>query len=347
MTTPEHHESLLGALDRAGCRLVTVVGTAKNAGKTTALMALVEQAVTAGRSVGLLSFGRDGEAVDALTRNPKPRIIVPPGGYFATVPALAGIGGDIKLVDRTGFHTVAGEVCLYRNGAESRRVELLGVNRSVRAGSLVRRMAELCDLVLIDGALDRRSSAMPTLAEGVILATGAVSGATVDSVVEKTFSVIRHLAVPVADGKTIERIEKHLSGNSNGILNPDGGWHHLPSHPGFGNHGRVPDPGEILVCSGALTDRYAQYLFDGSQTGEFRILVKDGTRLFLSDLTWNRMERKGISLEAIDSLKLLAVTSNPSSPYSPSLDGALLLEALKSRLSGIPVLDIKRGQSSS
>ncbi len=75
---------LLNAVERLSPRTISVVGLAKNCGKTTALNHLVAGYRAAAVSVGATSAGRDGEAVDAITRKAKPSIELPPGTPVVT-----------------------------------------------------------------------------------------------------------------------------------------------------------------------------------------------------------------------------------------------------------------------
>ena len=63
--------AVLGGRDRGR---VSLVGLSKNAGKTVTLNRLIRAAAGLGIPLGLLSTGRDGEPVDAVTELPKPRI---------------------------------------------------------------------------------------------------------------------------------------------------------------------------------------------------------------------------------------------------------------------------------
>ena len=65
-------------------RSLAIAGTAKNAGKTTALNYLIDRFAQAGERIGVSSIGRDGEAVDQITNRPKPRIRPPVGALVAT-----------------------------------------------------------------------------------------------------------------------------------------------------------------------------------------------------------------------------------------------------------------------
>ena len=57
-------------------KTVSIVGMAKNAGKTTALNYLIEEAIDEGIVLGITSTGRDGESTDLVTGTDKPRVFL-------------------------------------------------------------------------------------------------------------------------------------------------------------------------------------------------------------------------------------------------------------------------------
>lgn len=58
---------------------ISIVGMAKNAGKTTALNYLIEEAMDEGLVLGVTSTGRDGEGTDLVTGTEKPRVFLDTG----------------------------------------------------------------------------------------------------------------------------------------------------------------------------------------------------------------------------------------------------------------------------
>ena len=55
-------------------KTLSIVGMAKNAGKTTALNYLIEEADDEGITLGITSTGRDGETQDLVTGTEKPKV---------------------------------------------------------------------------------------------------------------------------------------------------------------------------------------------------------------------------------------------------------------------------------
>src|SRR5262249_22255787 len=77
-------DALARPLLDAGARGSAFLGLAKNVGKPTALVATLASLHRRGIAVGATSAGRDGEAFDAITGEPKPRFRIWRGQFVAS-----------------------------------------------------------------------------------------------------------------------------------------------------------------------------------------------------------------------------------------------------------------------
>src|SRR5579859_7299313 len=101
---------------------LSLVGLAKNVGKTTAtnalLQALLDERLYDASELALTSLGLDGEAVDALTGLPKPRYIPLAGLLVATTGELLrqaeGEGARFERLQQLPGRTALGPVFLAR-----------------------------------------------------------------------------------------------------------------------------------------------------------------------------------------------------------------------------------------
>lgn len=104
--------------------------------------------------------------------------------------------------------------------------------------------------------------------------------------------------------------------------------------------GKVTETGEITIyVSGAVTGRFLENL-----RGKVRLVVRDFSRLFVSEQNYNCFIRNGGKVEVLQKAKLLAVCTNPVSPEGVSLDPLLLREQMQEALQ-LPVYDILRIKS--
>jgi hypothetical protein len=322
---------------------VAITGLAKNAGKTVTLNTLVREAAAKKIKPALVSYGRDGEETDILNRHEKPRIFIPPGTIFVTTDqALQKSSMGASLVSSTGFTTTLGEVNIYKsiNGGNA---ELVGIHTLSALQRVKELIGEQAELLLIDGALDRRSSAIPGLSQAMILATGAVIGNSEELVVKRTINEINKILLPeIADPLTREIISRSES-NKGGIISGNA-LTPFVSETSFDIidelKSTVIDYGKTIFLGGALTDSFAEGLCLAAGAKGCRIIVRDATKVFLNQRSMNLLKKHEIGLHVLSRMRLLAVTVNPLSPYGVKLDSDTLIKLLKERLENIPVYDL-------
>lgn len=132
---------------------VGFAGLAKNVGKTTALVSVLDSVRPLRRRIALTSIGYDGEDVDNITGLPKPKYFLQEGDLIAT--ARKCIIDGLKIVRKTGMFTPLGEVIVARLERDM-RVVLAGPNKLKDLELLLKMLFEEgADLVLVDGAINR------------------------------------------------------------------------------------------------------------------------------------------------------------------------------------------------
>lgn len=301
---------------------VCLAGMCKNAGKTTALNALIRGAKMRGVSLALTSIGRDGEREDLVTGTYKPPIYVTGGTLFATSRGLLQkCDATSEILSLTGIHTPLGEVVILRALSDG-FVELAGPSMSSQIVTLTGELRGLgAEKVLIDGALFRRSLCAPEAAEGVILSTGASFGANMERTVADTAFVAELLTLP-----------------------PSGPWPDLGGHR-FAREDLLDDfsaalegDGEALYATGAFTDAMASALLRRKDIPR-EIHVEDGTRLLLSRESYEKLRTRGVSFRVRRQNQLVAVTVNPFSAYGTPYDPAAFQQLMASRVTE-PVIDV-------
>lgn len=151
---------------------VGIVGTAKNTGKTTTTISLLNSYYDRDIPVGITSIGYDGETTDNVTGLPKPRLFVRRGVLVVTAEKCLESGSAfLRVLDRLGLDTPLGRLVCGRVEREG-LVVLAGPNRRKNVREIIDHLrARGAELVIVDGALNR----IVPLAEtgGLVLATGA------------------------------------------------------------------------------------------------------------------------------------------------------------------------------
>ncbi len=320
----------------AATRRLALVGLAKNTGKTETLAAILAEHAVAGRRVGVTSIGRDGEERDVIDgRIVKPRIRLVRGSLVATTDALlhASMIPHERLL-RTGVRTPLGEVIvgeLHEQGT----IEVAGPSAAADVQAVSEAMAELgAEQVLIDGAIDRRAASSPAVADGLVMATGAVLSEDIEQVVALTTAAVELVRLPQA---------RTLPGEEGKRIVPARQLVLSGEPPEIAELLRTRAQESTLVVHGALGERFLQGLLDARRERagrELRIVVGDPTKVFLSGRAPSWYRRQGIAIEVLRTIELKAITVNPVAPQSHHFDSERLRALIEEAVGDVPVFDV-------
>jgi hypothetical protein len=337
----------------ASSRRLALVGLAKNTGKTEALAALLRELDAQGRRVGVTSVGRDGEERDVIdSRIEKPRVVLSAGSLVATTDGLlraSAIPHEV-LVD-IGVRTPLGRVLLARlEGAGAIEVAGPSAAADVRAVSDAM-LARGAEQVLIDGAIDRRAAASPAVADGLIIATGAVLDHDIDEVVLQTRDAVElvRLASVDEDADAGPRLRELAEGGRSMLVGEDLEPAALP--PRFLLSADSEQVAQLLdenpsarwlIVAGALPERFLRGLLHPvhKRRRQLVIVVADPTKVFL----WKRgpewYRRQGVVLRTLNRIALEAITVNPVAPQSHRFDSEQLRGLLAQAIPDVPIFDV-------
>jgi hypothetical protein len=330
---------------------LALVGLAKNTGKTETLARILAEHAQAGRIVGVTSIGRDGEQHDVIdARIDKPRILLAAGGLVASTDALLRASGVAhERLAQTGVRTPLGEVLVARL-SEQGAVEVAGPSAGEDLRVVSDAMSALgAEQVLIDGAIDRRAASSPAVADGLVMATGAILSEEIEAVVAATKDAVDLVMLPVAGlpiaGETLADApvedapsdggEKHLTLPRQLVLaaEPSEIAALLREHPQT-NTFRV---------DGALSERFLEGLLAARTERAkrtLRIIVSDPTKVFLTRRGPDWYRHQGLAIEVLRMVQLKAITVNPVAPQSHRFDSRELRELIEAAVPDVPVLDV-------
>lgn len=335
-------------------RTIGFAGTAKNTGKTTAALHLLELSCAAGYRSALTGIGYDGEALDNVTGLPKPRYFVRRGVYVATAESClkSGSAGYI-LRQRTGIDTILGPVVIVEVNRPG-LVVLAGPNKRAdlqRVFSLLEQFG--ADLTIVDGALNRL---VPMVcAGGVVLSTGAAFDDCISRLAAHA-AALCELFAPQSKGSPAGSIEVEFAG---------GGLARLPFGSLIGQAtlgsllAAVQQPVHTLTIPGAcLPHLLARFLAERKAFLEGSALVFASPLHLIaggSSLEWRAVfNDSGIAagrLRYIETVSLRYVTVNPFYPrylqrtgaYQPAyVDKARLLSTFRAQIHSTPVFDLRQ-----
>jgi GTPase SAR1 family protein len=328
-------------------KTISIIGMAKNTGKTVTLNQLIEELYLKGYKLGLLSYGRDGESIDLITGKKKPPVKVYPGSFFVTASrALKGSDLHFKKIAETDISSTMGQVNLYQAQGEG-EVQLVGINRLSQLMYIKDQLINRVDYLLIDGALDRRSSALPRISGAVVLATGAVIGKDLDDVMTKTKYEVQKLNMPTLNNQDdLIYIQKFEQDKESILWTAEDEIVRFKTPTSLLLLNEIKDyltqskkSVKYIFVNGAFTNTISRRIID-LNLNDLTVIIPDATKLFIDKMEYARLVKNNISLKVLYPLNLIALTINPYNPEGQSLDDDEFLDNIK-RHFDIPVFNVK------
>lgn len=330
-------------------KTVSIIGMDKNVGKTTVLNYILKEA-RGKLSLGLTSIGRDGEDKDRVTLTKKPKIYVERGTLIATAKQCLFTSDITKeIINSTGIHTPMGEVIIAKALSDG-YVELGGPSINAYMQSICAELLDYrVDLVLVDGALSRKTSASPAITEAAILSTGASLGRDINKVVEMTGYTVKLLSIEQELNKDVLSLcENSLRNARVGLIYRGGDIESLDVMTSLEASKEIVQKlnGDVshVVIRGIVTDSILEDIMKSTDRYKgVTFLVEDGTKLFIKQETLYKFEGQGAMIRAFEGINLKCVTCNPKAPYGYEFDRHKFLEELKKNIS-LPVFDVVGGE---
>ncbi|MBQ2161430.1 MAG: hypothetical protein II444_06325 [Firmicutes bacterium] len=328
-------------------KTLSIVGMAKNAGKTTALNFLIEEAMDEGVILGITSTGRDGETQDLVTGTEKPRVYLDQGTIVSVPSQLYGLAdAGLEILRRTPYSTAIGELLICKV-QDAGYVQIAGPVINAETKKLCRDMFSYgCDLIMIDGAIDRKSIASPDTSDAIILATGAVLSRSMKKVVEETAHVVHLYGLPEFDGDSKVR-DFITNDNFEHIIafNDKGEGRVLDLITGLGAAREIDDAIEedtkYIFIPGAFTNSVVADI-SSRHLKQVEFILKDPTKIFMNIMDWGQLRKKGFKVKVLKNIEIAAITVNPWAPQGYTFDSDLLIESMKALIPDMPIIDVRK-----
>ncbi|MFW9942623.1 MAG: hypothetical protein ACFFFT_16410 [Candidatus Thorarchaeota archaeon] len=326
-------------------KIISIIGLAKNVSKTTTLNFIIrniEEHIT----LGLTSIGRDGEKYDVITELPKPQIYVKKGTYVVTaLQCLEESRIKYETIKKSGFNTPLGEVMIVKALSEG-YIELAGPSMNNHLLVICSQLRDLgCDLILVDGAFDRRSYATPLISDATILSTGASVSKNMKEVIDLTIHTINLLNLEPEKDNEIKKLSKIILKEYK-VSIIDKNYNVTPLNVATALDAaedislNLDDDSQYIIINGAVTDKLLEDLMKSTKKYKgITFIVEDATKLFLSRNTTNKFLKKGGILKVLNPINIIAITINPTSPDGYNFDKDKFLNSLQEKLK-IPVYNL-------
>jgi len=325
-------------------KVISIIGLSKNVSKTTTLNHIINL-LRDKQTIGVTSIGRDGEPYDAITELPKPKIIVEEGTIIATAEdSLKNSDIEIELIKGTNFTTPLGIINIYK-AKNKGYVELAGPSMNKQLKNLCNDMLKIgCNVILIDGAFDRRSFATPLISNATILSTGASVSRNMEKVVDLTSHIYDLFSLGIVKDDKIRKISKDIFLTAQvGIINDDYSTNKLGESTALGSSkaifNQLTKDAKYLVIKGAITDSILDEYINNKKTKDLTVIATDPTRLFVSKQTFYKFIKKGGHLKVLDRINLIAITVNHTTPLGYKFENNLFIRLLQEKID-VPIFNL-------
>lgn len=324
---------------------LSIVGMEKNTGKTECMNYIIGRLKGIHKRIAITSIGIDGENLDQVTSTHKPEIQLYNNTVFVTSEKhyrerqLVSEILDLSERQTSLGRLVTAQVIL------SGKVILSGPTTNVWLKQVVDDLRDRVDLTLIDGALSRKTQASPTIAESMILTTGAALSPNLMELTRKTKFFYNLLQLPVYqhnNGKLLENIESGIF-----AIDSEKQPHQLdiPSTLLLNKYkDSIFTFGTTLYIAGIITDNILNFMRMQKKIRETILIVKDFSKIFVTPEAYYSYIQSGGKLLVLLKNELVAICVNPTSPNGYTLDSEKLCDTLRESI-GIPVYDVIKIQN--
>lgn len=336
---------LIETIKQNNYETVSIIGLAKNAGKTVTLNYLIEEADNFNIKTGITSTGRDGENTDLVTETHKPSIFVTEGMYVATAKkTLMLSNAKTEILETTGIPTAMGEVIIVRV-RQGGNIQIAGPVNTTDMKYVAGRLKYYgAEVVFIDGAIDRKAVSSPVITDACVIATGAVLSRDLKKVLEKTAHAVECYSLKGTD----EHVKNVVRKINKTCIISEGLKTVVPDIKTSITGGKkiselIDDKTTHVFVKGAITSALLKDLWENKYLRGIKLIIEDGTKLFTDINVWNEMRRKGLKVEALNTIIVLAVTLNPVSPAGYFFDSEVLRENMEKVLPKVKIVDVVSG----
>lgn len=319
---------------------LSIVGMEKNTGKTECMNYIIGRLKGIHKRIAITSIGIDGENLDQVTSTHKPEIQLYNNTVFVTSEKHYCERQLVsEILDLSERQTSLGRLVTAQVIIPG-KVILSGPTTNFWLKQVIDDLRGKVDLTLIDGALSRKTQASPTIAESMILTTGAALSPNLSELTRKTKFFYNLLQLPVYQTEEIKQLENLESG----IIAIDKERQlHLLDIPSTLLLNKYKDSifkfGTTLYISGIITDNILNFMRMQKSIKDTVLIVKDFSKIFVTPEAYYSYTQSGGRLMVLLKNELLAICVNPTSPSGYTLDSEKLCDTLRESL-GIPVYDV-------
>ncbi len=251
----------------------------------------------------------------------------------------------LEVLKKTKYSTAIGELLICKV-KDAGYVQVAGPVINAEQKLLCRDMMELgCSLILIDGAIDRKSIASPDTSDAIILSTGAVLSRKMNKVIEETAHVVNLYRTPeLEDGIIRDTITENNFDDKIMLVSGDGKIKKLDLITGLGAakeiNGAIDEDTRYIYIPGAFTNSVISDI-SLKNLKQVQFVLKDPTKIFVNAMDWGILRKKGFRVRVLKNIEIAAITVNPWAPAGYTFDNRFLLEEMQKAIPDIPIIDVR------
>lgn len=313
---------------------IAFVGLSKNAGKTSALNWVL--AHSANLCNGVLTTGLDGEDIDQVYGNAKPKVILPTNTIYSTFSEeIAKQSANLSVLQKLPFKAGPKRLWLVQTltPVETQIVGTASVKEQLQLTEIMKSFG--ADRVLIDGSLDRKSIVSSPLVDSVIAVASPLAG-NIDQIIKGLQILHLMSAIP----KTMELSSTELT---NTICYRANATFHTEFQSLLGKEKDLlrllTETCEWLYIPGAITNSVFDKIKSTLKEKVQKVILKHPTQLSvdLDKLSWLMQK---IRLEVLNPLILTGFMVNSFSVSGNHVDCEKLRNCVRFAFPSMPVVDI-------
>ena len=313
-------------------KITAIVGLSKNSGKTTFLNWLLSKTKIV--NCGIITTGRDGEDLDLVSGNKKPKVIIPNNFYYSTLShEISHNSHLLEVIEKLPFMAVGKPLWLVKTHAEI-EAEIVGPASVKSQLALANHILEKgANHIYIDGALDRKSIALSDKIDSLIIVVSPVAG-NLNKIIRELkklyllskipqesskFSQIENICL--IKNKQIKELSlKYLFGNEQNLLEKVKNY----------------SPDKIFL-PGAITDKSFPKLIPILKISN--LIIKHPLNLQISDIQLKKLFEL-TNITTLTKFHLDGIAVNSFGVNGDSFDCTEMRNSIRLAFNDIPVIDI-------
>ncbi len=320
--------------------MISLVGNAKNAGKTTVLNHLIKECGS--KRIGITSIGLDGEKIDQITNLPKPRIYVKPKMLVATAEqCLPECEAEYEILKTTDLSTALGPIVIIEITAPGNCL-VGGPSTITKLKKIIREFRRLgTEKILVDGAFSRQTFSQ--IGGAVIFCVGASYSPDLDKVVSHAKNTIKQFQLPKYDRKygPLGRSSKIVKINQDGHRDVVG----IDSTLGNGKNiiETIGSDVAFLFVPRAVSQSFLKEFVRERQRLRCNLIVSSPTHLMVDEQLLKHLFLLDQKIFVLHPMKLAAIAYNPFSPTGYAFSDEQFKAELK-KVTDLPIINVLESQ---